>query len=145
MKDETFIAVTNSFQKNLNKSNNKADKVRVNKRSEFYNGSMKSWLEKSDTEMYSTHNEAKSDMTSVSKNVYIDKLDDKVNKYINIYYSTIKMKHVNVKPNTFTDSSKEINDKNSKFKTGDKVTISKFNNFFAKEYSPNWSEETFVI
>ena len=106
---------------------------------------MKSWLEKSDTEMYSTHNEAKSDMTSVSKNVYIDKLDDKVNKYINIYYSTIKMKHVNVKPNTFTDSSKEINDKNSKFKTGDKVTISKFNNCFAKEYSPNWSEETFVI
>ena len=49
-------------------------------------------------------------MTSVSKIVYIDKLDDKVNKYNNIYHSTIKMKPVDVKSNTYINSSKEIND-----------------------------------
>ena len=55
-------------------------------------------------------------MTSVSKNVYIDKLDDIVNKYDNTYHRTIKMKPVDIKPSTYLDSSKEINDKNTKFK-----------------------------
>ena len=102
--------------------------------------------------MYSAHNEAKSviaerfirtlkikiykDWTSVSKNACIEKLDDIVNKYT--YYSTIKMKHFNVKPNTYIDSSKEINDKNSKFKISDNVTILKYKNVFAKEDTPNW-------
>ena len=47
-------------------------------------------------------------MTSVSKNVYINKLDDIVKKYNNIYHSIIKMKPVDVKSNTYIDSSKEI-------------------------------------
>ena len=55
-------------------------------------------------------------MTSISKNVYIDKLDDIVNKYDNTYHRTIKMKPVDIKPSTYLDSSKEINDKNTKFK-----------------------------
>ena len=84
-------------------------------------------------------------MTSVSKNVYIDKLDDIVNKYNNTYHSTIKMKHVDVKTNTYIDSSKENNNKDPKFKIGDIVRISKYNNIFAKSYTPNWSEEVFVI
>ena len=50
-------------------------------------------------------------MTSISKNVYIDKLDDIVNKYNNTYHSTIKMKPVDVKSKTYIDSSKKINDK----------------------------------
>ena len=94
--------------------------------------------------MYSTHNEGKSVaaerfigtlknkfykyMTSVSKNVYIDKLDYIVNKYNNTHYSTIKMKPVDVKLNTYIDSSKEINDKDVKFKIGDIVRISKYKN-----------------
>ena len=54
-------------------------------------------------------------MTSVSKNVYIDILDDTVNnKYNNTYQSTIKMKPVDVKSNTYMNSSKKINDKNPK-------------------------------
>ena len=72
--------------------------------------------------MYSTHNKGKSViperifkpqkvkicqyMTSISKNVYIDKLDDIVNKYNNTYHSTIKMKPVDVKSTTYIDSSK---------------------------------------
>ena len=54
--------------------------------------------------------------TSVSKNVYIDQLDDIVNKYNNTYHSTIKMKPVDVKSSTYIDSSKEINEKDPKFK-----------------------------
>ena len=45
-------------------------------------------------------------MTSISKNVYIDKLDEIVNKYNNTYHSTIKMKPVDVKLNTYIESSK---------------------------------------
>ena len=52
---------------------------------------------------------------------------------------------VDVKSRTYIDSSKEINDKNSKFKTGDIVRISKYKNNFAKGYTPNWLEEVFVI
>ena len=71
-------------------------------------------------------------MTLVSKNVYINKLDDIVNKYKNKYHSTIKMKHVDVKPNTYIDSSKEINDKSLKFKISDNVRISNIKIFLQK-------------
>ena len=84
-------------------------------------------------------------MTSVSKNVYIDQLDVIVNKYNNTYHSTIKMKPVDVKSNTYINSSKEINNKDPKFSIGDVVRISKYINTFAKGYTPNWSEEVFVI
>ena len=96
----------------------------VDKVSEFYNGLIKSWLERNAIEMYSTHNGEKSVvaerfirtlknkiykyMTAIPKNVYIDKLDDIVNKYNNAYHSTIKMKLVDVKPKTYIDSTKEI-------------------------------------
>ena len=82
-------------------------------------------------------------MTSISQNVFIDKLDDLVNKYYNAYHRMIKMKPIDV--NTYIDSSKEVNDKNPKFKIGDKVRISKYKNVFAKVYTPNWSQEDFVI
>ena len=84
-------------------------------------------------------------MSAVSKNVYIDKLDDVVNKHNNTYHSAIKMKPADVKPNTYIDSSKEINNKDPKFKICDIVRISKYKKIFAKVYTPNWSEEDFVI
>ena len=84
-------------------------------------------------------------MTSVSKNVYIDKLDDIVNKYNNTYHSTIKMKPVDVKSSRYIYSSEEISDEDPKFNIGDIVRISKYKNIFAKGYVPNWSEEIFVI
>ena len=111
--------------------------------------------------MYSTHDEERSVvaekcirtlknkiykyMTSISKNVYIDKLDDIVNKYNNTYHSTIKIEPVDVKSNKYINSSKEIDGKDHKFKVRDDVTISKYKNIFAKGYVPNWSEENFVI
>ena len=57
-------------------------------------------------------------MTSLSKNVYIDKLDDIVNEDNKTYHGTIKMKRVDVKNNTFIDSNKEVYDKDRQFKVG---------------------------
>ena len=84
-------------------------------------------------------------MTSISKNVYIDKLNDIVKEYNNTYHTSIKMKPVDVKDNTNIDVKKEITDKDPKFKISDHVRISKYKNIFAKGYIPNWSEERFVI
>ena len=64
-------------------------------------------------------------MTSVSKNVYIDKLDDIVDKHNNTYHRAIKMKPVDVKDDTYIDFKKEVNNKDPKFKVGDRVRISK--------------------
>ena len=64
-------------------------------------------------------------MTSISKSVYIDKLDGIVNEYNNTYHSTIKMKPIDVKDNTYIDLGKENNDKDPKCQFGDHVRISK--------------------
>ena len=122
---------------------------------------MKSWLENNDIEMSSTLNEGNSVvaerfirtiknriykyMTSISKNVNIDKLDDIVHKYNNKKHRTIEMKPIDVKYNTYIDLGKEVNDNDPKFNVGDYVRISKYKTIFAKGYTPNWSEEVFVI
>ena len=71
-------------------------------------------------------------ITSISKNMYIDKLDDIANKYNSTCHNTIRMKPVDVKSSTYFDSSKEINDKGPKFKIGDIVRISKEKYCFSK-------------
>ena len=83
-------------------------------------------------------------MTAVS-NVYINKLDDIVNDYNNTCHRTIKMNPVDVKDNAYIDFGKEVNQKDPKFKVGDHIKISKHKNIFTKRYTPNWSEEVFVI
>ena len=97
--------------------------------------------------MYSTHNKGKSVvaerfirtlesklykyMTSVSKNVYVDKLYDIMNEYNNTYYRTIKMKPADVKSGDYVEYNVNVNDKDPKFQVGD-VRISKFQNIFCK-------------
>ena len=83
-------------------------------------------------------------MTSISKNVYIDELDDIVNEYNNTYHRTIKMEPIDVKNNAYINFGK-VNDNDPIFKVGDHVRISKYKKIFAKGYTPNWSEEVFVI
>ena len=145
----------------MKESNRKPNKIWVDKGSEFYNNFFKKWLKDNDIEMYSINNEGKyvvaerfirrlktkiyKYMILVSKNVYIDKLDDIVSEYNNTCHRTIKMKPVDVKDNTYVDSKKEVNGKDPKFKVGDRVRISKYKNIFAKGYTPNWSEEVFVV
>ena len=105
-------------------------------------------MQDNDIVTYSTNNEGKSVvaerfirtlkgkiyeyMTSISKNVYIDKLDDIVDEYNNTYHITIKMKPIDVKDNTYINTDKKTNDKDPKFKVGDRVRISKYKNIFAK-------------
>ena len=161
LKDRKGITITNAFQKVLDESNHKTNKIWIYQGRKVYNRSMKSWLEKNAIQMHSTHSEGKSIvaersirtlknksyncMTSISKNVYIDKWDDIVYKYNNTYNSTIKLKLVDVKSSTYIDSSNKINVEDPKFKIGDIVTIWKCKNIFAKCYVLNWSEEGFVI
>ena len=71
-------------------------------------------------------------MTSISKNVYIDKLYDIVDEYNNTYHRTIKMKPIDAKDNTCINIGKEVTDKDFKFKVGDHVRISKYEKIFAK-------------
>ena len=84
-------------------------------------------------------------MTSIPKDKYISKLDDIVNEYNNTYHRTIKMKPVDVKDNTYINSMELHSIKDPKFKVGDHVRISKYKSIFAKGYTPNWSEEVFII
>ena len=111
--------------------------------------------------MYSTYNEGKSvvaerfirtlknkiykHMTAISKNVCYDALEDIVNKYKNTVHRTIKIKPIDVTNNSFVKYNEESNKKYPKFKVGDHVRISKFKNIFAKRYTPNWSEEVFIV
>ena len=76
-------------------------------------------------------------MTTISKNVYIDVLNDKVNKYNNTIHRTIKMKPIDVTDNSFVEYNEDSNKRNPKFKVGDRVRISKYKNIFAKGYVPN--------
>ena len=144
LKYKKGISIVNAFQKILNDLASKLNKICIDKESEFYNSPFKKWLKDDDIEMYLIHNEEKSVvakrfirtlktkiykyMTSKSKNVYINKLDDIVNVYNNIYHRTIKMKPVDVKDNTYIDYSKELNEKNPEFEVGDHVRISKYKN-----------------
>ena len=79
-------------------------------------------------------------MTLISKNVYIDKLDNIVNEYKITYHRTIKMKPIDVKDNTYFNIIKEVNNKDPKFKVSNHVRISKYKTIFAKVYTPNCSE-----
>ena len=109
LKDKKCISIVKAFQIILKQSNRKPNKIWVDKGSEFYNAYFKKWLRDKDVVMYSTYNEGKfvvaerfirtlkskiyKYMTSISKNVYIDKLNVIVDEYNNTYHTTIKMKN----------------------------------------------------
>ena len=101
---------------------------------------MKSLLQNNNKEMYSALNEE----TFAVVDRFIRTLKNKVYKYM-----TWTSKIVNIDKlyeiNTYFKSSKETDDKDPKFKTGDIVRISEYKNIFTKDYIPNWSEEVFVI
>ena len=99
--------------------------------------------------MYSTYNEGKSvaaerfirtlknkifkHMTAVSKNVYFDVLDDIVNKYNNTVHKTIKMKPIDVAPDSYAEYYEDSNEKDRKFEAGDRVKISIWKNILLKD------------
>ena len=123
-KDKKGVSIVNAFQKILDKSGRKPNKIWVDKESEFYNNSFKKWLKHNNIETYSIHNEEKSVfaerfirtlkikiykyMTSVLKNAYINKLDDIVGEYNNKHHRTVKMKPADVKVHKYIDFKKEV-------------------------------------
>ena len=159
LNNKKSITITNAFLKVLDESNCKRNKIWVEKGSEFYNKSVKSWLEKNYIEMHSTDNEKKTVIAEIfittlknktykylaliSNNMYIDKLDDINNKYNSTYHRTIKLKPVDAKH--VYCLNKERNKESPKCKVCDHIRISKYKNVFAKDYVRNWSEEFFVI
>ena len=160
VKNKKGESIVERFQSIL-KNSRKPNKIWVDHGSEFYNNKCKSFLKRNDIEMYSTHNEGKSvvaerfiktlknkiykHMTYIGKNVCIDVLDDIVDKYNNTVHGSTKMKPKDVTDDSFVEYSEETNKKSPKFKVGDNVRISKYKNIFAKGYTPNWSEEVFVV
>ena len=84
-------------------------------------------------------------MPAISKNVYFDVLGDIDDKYNNTVYRTIKMKPIDVTNDSYVEYNKDFNKRDPKFKFGDHVRIPKYKNIFAKGYTPNLSEEVFVI
>ena len=160
LKYKKGISIVNAFDKMIKQSNRKPNKKWVDQGGEFYNNVFKNWLSNNDIIMYSIYNEGKSvvaerfirtlknklykHMTATGKNVYYDVLDDVVNKYNNTKHNTIKMKPIDVK-NSKRVYIDEHNEKDSRFKVGDRVRISKFKNIFAKGYTPNWSTKIFIV
>ena len=72
-------------------------------------------------------------------------LDDIVNKCNNTVHRTIKVKPIDVTSDSYAEYNEDSNEKDPKFKVGDRVRISKHKNTFAKGYTQNCSEEVFII
>ena len=161
LKDKKGIRIVNAFNKIIKQSSRKPHKIWVDQGGEFYNNVFEKWLSDNDINMYSMYYEGKSvvaerfirtlknklykHMTATGKNVYYDVLDDVVNKYNNTKHSTIKMKPIDVGDNNKRVYIDEHNEKDSRFKVGDRVRISRYKNIFAKGYTPNWSKEIFIV
>ena len=160
LKDKQGISIVNAFDKIIKQSNRKPNKIWVDQGGEFYNNVFEKWLSDNYINMCSLYNEGKSvvaerfirtlknklykHMTATGKNVYYDVLDDVVNKYNNTKHSTIKMTPIDVGDNNKRVYIDEHNEKDSRFKVGDRVRISRYKNIFAKGYTPNWSSEIFI-
>ena len=141
------ITVTNSFQKILDKFALKPNEIWVGQVSEFYNRSLNSWLHHNCIEMYSIHNRkiccCKKIYQNLEKqnlkryvhnikNVYIDNLDEVVDKYNNTCYRTIKMKPVDVQLGTYIEYGLERNDRDPKFKFADHIRTTIYKKYFCE-------------
>ena len=160
IKDKKWTSIVNAFKKIISKKH-KPHKIWVYQGSEFHNNTFKDFLKITNIEMYSICNEGKSvvaerfirtlknkifkHMRAIKTNIYFDVLDDHANKCNNTVHRTIKIKPIEITPDYYVESNEDFNRKDPKFKVADHVRISKYKNMFAKWYTPNWSEEVFVI
>ena len=167
LKDKRGISNVNAFQKIISKGGKaeskgryKPNRIWVDQGGEFYNKPFSRFLRINNIKMYSTYNEGKcvaaerftrtlknkifKHMKAISKNVYFDVLEDIVKKYSNTFHRTIKMKPTDVTSDSYVEYNEDSNEKDHKFKVGDRVRISRNKNIFAKGYTQNWSE-VFII
>ena len=122
-KDKKGTSIANAFKKIISKGQRKPNKIWVDQGSEFYNNTFKDFLKTNNIEMYSTYNEGKfvvaerfirtlknkifKHMTAISKNVYIDVLNDIVNKYNNTVHRTIKIKPADVTNDSYVEYNED--------------------------------------
>ena len=171
---KSIVEAFDSITKAMPSESKKPKKLWVDNGSEFYNKIFKKWLNDNNIEMYSTFNEGKAVVierfnrtlknkmfkyfTANGTYKYIDILSSLINEYNNKKHSSTKLS-----PNELYFDEKLSEDKNSSkknkknmdknhllplsydFKIGDKVRISKFKKKFEKGYTPNWTEEIFII
>ena len=146
LKDKKGTTIVNVFPSILDNSKRKPNKIWVDEGSEFYNNHFKKWLKDNNVEMYSKHNEGKSvvverfiktlknkiyrHMTAISKSVYFNVLDDIVDEFSNTYHTTVRMKLIDVKSDSFAEYNEESNEKYLTFKASDHVRISKYKDIF---------------
>ena len=130
IKDKKGASIVNALKKIISEGR-KPNKIWVDQGSEFYNKSFTDFLKINNIEMYSTFNEGKSviaerfirtlknkiykHMTTISKDVYVDVLDDIVNKYNDTVHKTIKMKPIDITDDSFAKYNEESNKKDPKF------------------------------
>ena len=167
LKDKTGAVVRDAFQHIVRTSGRQPRKLWVDEGKEFYNRTVKKWLSDRDITMYSTHNEGKAvvierfnrtlksrmwrHFTATSKNVYIHVLPKLLSQYNNAKHRSIGM--------TPTEASQKKNEglvptakdqptrkrTPPRFKKGDQVRITVSKRHFEKGYTPNWTEEVFVV
>ena len=141
----------------MHSSNRKPTEIWVDQRGWFYNNLLKRFLKNNNIESYSTCDERKSavaerfittlknkifnHITAVSKNDYFNVLGDVVDKWNKTVHKIIKMKPID----SFAECNEYSNEKDPKFKTGDRVRISKYKHIFVKGFTQNWSEEVSII
>ena len=121
LRDKKGTSIVNTFQKIISEGR-KPNKIWVDEGSEFYINSFKDFQKINNIEMYSTYNEGK----SVVAERFIRALKNKIFKHMGA-----------VSKNVYFDVLGNI--------VGDHVRISKYKNIFAKRYTPNWSEEVFIV
>ena len=154
------ISIVNVFQKIIS-GRRKPNKIWVDQGDDFYNKLFKKFLNINNIEMCSAYKEGKSvvaekfirklknkifkHMAAISKNVCFDVLDNIVNKYSNTVHRSIKMEPINAISDSYAEYNKDSNEKDPRFKVGDNVRISKYENIFATGYTQNWSEEAFFV
>ena len=138
IKDKKGTSIVNAFKKIISKGR-KPTKIWVDQGSEFNNQSFKDFFKINNIEMYSIFNEGKSavaerfirtlknnifkNLTAISKNVFIDALNDMVNKYNNTVHRTIKMKPIDITDDSYLEYNEDSNKKNPKFKVNDHIRI----------------------
>ena len=136
------------------------NKIWVDQGSKFKNQLFKKFLRNNNTAKHSPYNEKNSifaewfirtlknkiyqHITVVSGDPYFDFLDDIVNKYSSTVHTTVKIKPIDVTSNSYAEYNVHFNEKDPKFKVGDRVRKSKYKNSFANGYTQIWSEEVFV-
>ena len=158
LEDKRGVTIVKAFQKIISKGR-KPNKIWVDWGSESYNKLFKKFLKK--ITLKCIQHTVKENLLLL-KDLFghwktrflstwqlfqkmFDVLDNVANKYNNAVHRTIKMKPIDLTSDSYAEYNEDSNEKDPKFKVGDRVRISKYKNIIAKGYKQNWSEEINIL